>query len=286
MLTDLLYSWRELSKRPGITLTAIASLTLGIGATTAVFSVIYGLLANPYPYKDASRMVHLTALDEKGERSWLAISGPQLRVLRQNKSFESVGATWGTWNLTTTGEDLPEDVPSTQLTANSGIHFGVPALLGRTLLPSDSPDGQEPQPVILLSYLFWQRHYNADPNVVGRTIQLVHKNYTIIGVMPSRFTWEDAAVYVPLKISDDPNVQYSPLLKLKPGVTRVAANAELQPLFEQFSRETPLHFPKKFRIQLRGLNDHFEERIGPSLALQRMVLLRSIFFRRMQAVSI
>ena len=228
---------------------------------------MYGLLANPYPYQGAKRMIHLTVLNETGDRRWIDVTGPQLKALRQLKSFESVAASWGRWNLTTTDEDLPEDVWSTQLTANSGSHFGVPALLGRTLIPSDAPDGQDPQPVVLLSYLFWQRHFNADPSVVGRRIQLVHKNYTIIGVLPSRFTWGDAAVYLPLKISNDSSIDYDPLLKLKPGVTFAAANAELQPLLEQFAKETPTHFPKKFRVQVRGLNEQFEEHLGHSLFL-------------------
>ncbi len=267
MLQDLRYSWREFCKKPGLVLTAITSLTLGIGATTAVFSVIYGLLANPYPYQGANRMIHLTVLNESGDRQWIGVTGPQYKALRELKIFESVAATWGTWNLTTTDEDLPEDVPSVQLTANSGNHFGVPALLGRTLIPSDAPDGQDPQPVVVLSYLFWQRHFNSDPNVVGRRIQLVHKNYTIVGVLPSRFTWQDAAVYLPLKISNDANINYNPLVKLKPGVTFAAANAQLQPLLEQFAKETPAHFPKKFRVQVRGLNEQFEEKLGRSLVL-------------------
>src|SRR5215472_2193196 len=267
VLQDLRYSWRELAKRPGFAVTAIVSLALGIGATTAVFSVIYGLLANPYPYKDADRMAHLTVIDETGNRRWIALTGPQIRVFRQQKCFESVAASWGTWNLTTTDEDLPEDVPSTQFTSNAGIHFGVPALLGRTFIPSDAPDGQDPASVVVLSYRFWQRHFNGDPGVIGRRIQLVHKNYTIIGVLPARFTWEDAAVYLPLKLSSDSNINYGPLLKLRPGVTRVAANAELQPVLEQFAKETPRQFPKKFRVQLRGLNEQFEERVGRSLAL-------------------
>src|SRR5580658_10757144 len=205
MLQDLRLVLRELRKKPSLALTAILSLTLGIGATTAVFSVIYGLLANPYPYQGADRMIHLTVVNESGDTRWIGVTGPQLKVLRSAKCLESVAASWGTWNLTTTDEDLPQDVPSVQLTSNAGSHFGVPALLGRTLIPSDAPDGQDPQPVVVLSYLFWQRHYNADPGVVGRRIQLVHTNYTIIGVLPSRFTWEDAAVYLPLKITNDSN---------------------------------------------------------------------------------
>lgn len=267
MLQDLRFSFRELRKRPGLALTAIISLALGIGATTAVFSVIYGLLVNPYPYKGADRMIHLVVLNERGDDWWPGVTGPQLRLLQQARCFESVAASWGTWNLTTTDEDLPEDVPSVQLTGNAGIHFGVPALFGRMILPSDAPDGQDPQPVVDLSYKFWQRHFNGDPSVVGRTLQLVHQNYKIIGVLPSRFTWEDADVYLPLKITNDPSRTYGPLLRLKPGVTYAAANAELQPLLEQFAKETPDHFPKKFRVHVVGFNEQFVKRLGPSLAL-------------------
>ena len=267
VLQDLRYSWRELCKRPGLALTAITSLTLGIGATTAVFSVIYGLLANPYPYQGANRMVHLTVMPERGDTRWIGVTGPQLKALRQVKSFESVAASWGTWNLTTTDEDLPEDVPSSPAHRECRESFRRSRAAGPHLIPSDAPDGQDPQPVVVLSYLFWQRHFNADPSVVGRRIQLIHKNYTIIGVLPSRFTWEDAAVYLPLKISNDANIDYSPLFKLKPGVTYAAANAELQPLLEQFAKETPTHFPKKFRVQVKGLNEQFEEHLGRSLFL-------------------
>ena len=248
-------------------LTAVFSLALGIAATTSIFSVIYGLLANPYPYAHSDRMIHLTVINERGDTRWISLTGPQLRVLRQARCLESVAASWGTWNLTTTDEDLPEDVPSTQLSGNAGAHFGVPALLGRTLIPSDAPDGQDPQPVVVLSYLFWQRHFNSDPAVIGRNLQLVHKNYTIVGVLPPRFTWDDAAVYLPLKLTNDSTISYGPLLRLRPGITHAAANAELQPLLDQFARETPTHFPKKFRVQVKGLNEQFEEHLGHPLSL-------------------
>src|SRR5882724_5707830 len=267
MLQDLRFSCRELRKKPGLAFTAIISLTLGIGATTAVFSVIYGLLVNPFPYKDADRMIHLTVVNEAGDDRWVGVTGPQLKYLRQARCVESAAASWGTWNLTTTDEDLPQDVPSVQLTANAGTHFGVPALLGRTLIPSDAPDGLDPQPVVVPSYLFWQRHFNADPTAIGRNLQLVHKNYTIVGVLPSRFTWEDADVYLPLKITNDASIDYSPLVRLKPGVTHAAANAELQPLLEQFAKESPTHFPKKFRVRVKGLNQQYVEQLGHSLFL-------------------
>lgn len=258
---------REFRRKPGLALTAIISLALGIGATTAVFSVIYGLLANPFPYQGAGRMIHLVVVKESGDEWWVGVTGPQLKLLRQARCVESVAATWGTWNLTTTDEDLPQDVPSVQLTGNTGSHFGVPALLGRYLIPSDAPEGRDPEPVVVLSYLFWERHFNSDSSVIGRTLQLVHKNYTIVGVLPPRFTWEDADVYLPLKITNDASITLAPLIRLKPGVTRAAANAELQPLLEQFAKETPSHFPKKFRVRVKGLNDQFVEHLGQSLFL-------------------
>src|SRR6516225_4434206 len=267
MLRDVRFSCRELLKRPGLAITAIISLTLGIGATTAVFSVIYGLLVNPFPYQGADRMINLTVLNAAGNRRFVGVTGPQLALLREARCVDSLAASWGTWNLTTTDEDLPEDVPSVQLTANAGTYFGVPALLGRTMVPSDAPEGQDPQPVVVLSYLFWQRHFNSDPTVVGRTLQLVHKNYTIIGVLPPRFTWNDADVYLPLKVTNDTSAVFAPLIKLKPGTTYAAANAELQPLLEQFAKETPSHFPRTFRVQVRGINERYVEHLGRSLFL-------------------
>ena len=127
-------------------------------------------------------MVHLVLLNERGEDWWPGITGPQLKLLSQAQCVENAAATFGTWNLTTTDEELPEDVPSVNMTSNAGSYFGVPALLGRTLIPSDAPEGQDPQPVAVLSYSFWQRHFNGDSAVVGRTIQLVQKTYTIVGV--------------------------------------------------------------------------------------------------------
>ena len=171
MRQDLLFSLREMRKQPSLAVTAILSLTLGIGATTAVFSVIYALLVNPYPYLGANRMVEGTLVNENGNLRGFGLTRSQLKALSQAGCIDSVAGTWGTWNLTTTDEDLPQDVPSTQLSGNAGAYFGVPALLGRTISLSDAPDGQDPQSVVLLSFKFWRRHFNSDPTVIGRNLQ-------------------------------------------------------------------------------------------------------------------
>jgi len=255
-----------LLKNPGFAIVAILSLALGIGATTAVFSVVYGVLANPYPYANSDRMVHLLVRDADDHRRYVNLNGQQLQQLRQAASVESSAAMEG-WELTTTEGDLPENVHGVYLTSNSFVHFGVPTLVGRGLLPSDAPEGQDPENVAVLGYQFWQRHYGGDPDIVGKNIQLVHKSYSIVGVVRPRFTWGDGEVYLPLKLTADPVRTYFPMIRLKPGVTRTAANAEFQSLVEQFAKQTPTHFPEHFRVAIEGLNDHFVADIGGTLSL-------------------
>jgi len=267
LLQDLRYGLRQLRKSPGFTATAIMSLALGIGATTAVFSVVYAVLLDPYPYVDSGRMIHLIAKTKAGEERWLVLTGPQYQQVLKAKSVDEAIAE-DQRNLTITGRELPEDVQAVYFTGDGFNHFGVPPLLGRTLIPGDAPEGQDPQPVAVLGYKFWQRHYNGDHDVLGKTIQLDHKNYTIVGVAQPRFTWGDGDVYLPLKLSSDPSHAYQVDTKLKPGVSRAAANAEFQSLFEQFARETPKHFPSDgFRMAIQGLNDHFVDRLGKTLVL-------------------
>lgn len=267
MLQDLRYCFRQLLKTPGFTLTAIVSLTLGIGATTAVFSVIYAILMNPYPYKAADRMAHMRLIDEAGHENGFGLTAGQWQLIRKSPVIEDAFAS-DSWSLTVTGRDLPEDVQADYFTSNAFRFFGVPAALGRGLLPSDAIDGQDPQPVVVLSYKFWQRHFGSDPGTVGHTLQLVRKTYTVVGVAAPRFTWDDADVYVPLKVSQDPSRAYYVGIRIKPGITRKAAGAALQPLLEQFAKDSPKHFPHgHFQLRLVGLNDDFEKQLGGTLYL-------------------
>src|SRR5262249_1342752 len=149
------------------------------------------------------------------------------------------------WNLTITGSDLPEDVQAAYLSSNGFNFLGVPALLGRGLQPSDAVAGQDPSPVAVLGYKFGQRHFNAVHSVIGKTIQMVRKNYTIVGIASPRFTWGDADVYLPLKVTQDQVRAYYAGVRLKPGVTIAQADSALQTLIDQFRKETPSHFPQQ-----------------------------------------
>ena len=263
---DVVFVFRQMKKNPGFALTGIVSLALGIGATTAVFSVVYAVLMNPYPYRDPNGLAYLVLRDKAGNDRGMGFSASQIRDLRKVDAIQSI-LPMNDWNLTTTDSDLPEDVQAIYLTANGMAHLGVPPLLGRGFILADAPDGQDPQPVVVLGYKFWQRRYAGRSDIVGRTLQLVHKTYTIIGVMPPRFTWQGGDVYLPLKLGDDQSQRYFISLRLKPGVAYERADAELQPIIERFARDTPERFPTTFRVRIQGLNDWVVRNIGGSLNL-------------------
>jgi predicted permease len=263
---DVAFTFRQLRKNPGFTLTAILSLALGISATTAVFSVVYAVLVNPYPYRDPDRLVYIQLRDKAGNERGMGYSAAQVRQLQQVDAVESVIPMNG-WSLTTTDSDLPEDVEAIYIGLKGMAPLGVPPLAGRTLIQSDAPEGQAPEPVIVLGYKFWQKHYGGRADVIGRTLQLVHKTYTIVGIMPPRFTWQGGEVYLPLKLTSDQNQYYFLDLRLKPGISYERAGAELQPVLEQFAREKPERYPQGFRVRVAGLNDWVSRNMGGSLKL-------------------
>jgi putative ABC transport system permease protein len=273
-LKELGYTLRQLRKTPAFTLTTVMSLALSIGATTAMFSLIYAVLIHPYPYAGADRIVNPRLKDltpgagphRLMVQDWFSVTGPQLRQLQKANAVEDVvGFTGDDEELT--GEELPEDVGVQYVTSNAAHFFGVPPLLGRQIMPFDAPDGRPPQPVAVLTYKFWQRHYNSDPNVIGRKLELSQKPYTIVGVMPPRFTFGARDLFVPLALTNDPQQIFLPYIKLKPGVTYSAANAEFQALLEQFAKETPRHFPKVFRVQVQELIGPVVNFMGRTLAV-------------------
>ena len=266
LVQDVRYALRQLVKSPGFALTAVISLAMGIGATTAVFSVIYGALMSPFPFRAANRIVRLTLRQQDGGIADPDFTGEEIRELRQLDAVESL-LVMDYHPMTITGRELPDNVAAVGLISTGFADLGVPPLLGRGIGPADAVGGQEPQPVVVLSYEFWRKQFLSDPEVLGKTLQLDHTNYTIIGVAAPRFKWYNADVYLPLKVTRDPGTVYMLDLRLKPGVTLAAANSQLQPLVEEFARQSPKRFRQHFRVQVEGLNAWVIRKVGGTLYL-------------------
>jgi predicted permease len=272
---DLRYGLRALGRNPGFAAVAVLSLALGIGATTAMFSLIYAVLLHPFPYADADRIVNPVVVNEQrpDEPRWFATMKPQFETLRKARSIESLLGFAGA-NMEITGGALPEDVIGAYLTGNAGSFFGVHALLGRGIEPSD--DQGSGQHIAVLNYKFWQRHYGGDPHVVGRTLELDHAPYTIVGVMPRTFAFNDTTgvgdIYLPRSLLQDTvnppvTAPYIPWIKLKPHVSPAVADAELNAIVRQFAKENPNHFPEKWHLQLQPIIVPFEQTTGRALML-------------------
>ncbi len=267
LLQDLRFTTRQLLKNKSFTLTAILSLALGIGAATAVFSVVYGVLIDPYPYKDAKRMVHVELFDKDGRQMGLVFNtGAELNDLKQAKCVDEIFMQGGNTVTMTGSGQIPVSVQLGEYTLNVFEYMGVPPLLGRQFNSADITDGKA-SPVAVLSYLFWKKQFNASRDVLGKTIELDHKLYTIIGVAAPRFTWGDSDVYVPYTPTGDPHDYRNSFIKLKPGVTLEAANAELQPIVLSFKDRDPKNYAPVVRTKTVTLNEQVLGQFSGTLML-------------------
>jgi predicted permease len=265
LLQDVRFALRQFRKTPGFVVTAILSLMLGIGATTAIFSVVYGVLLDPYPYKANDRMVHIQLNDKHSERGGLIIvSGSGAQALRKIPSIEDFFLQQG-GQQNMTGDQVPVSVNVGLYSTNLFDFMGVPPLLGREFSPADAPGGN-PAPVAVLSYLFWQRQFGASHDVLGKSIELDHKLYTVIGVVPPRFTWGDSDVYLPAVPSADPHDYWLSFVRLKPGTKFPVAEAQLQPLVDQFSRDDN-NYPKDRKVKIVSLNEEVLGKFAGTLTL-------------------
>jgi len=263
LVQDLRYAFRQFLKSPGFAISAVLSLMLGIGATTAIFSVIYGVLLDPYPYKDANRMVHVELRDKNGRGPLLIVNGTQAQEVLKASSVDDAFLQDGKQeNLT--GEKFPVSVNVGLYSPNMFDYMGVPPLLGREFTPADAPGGN-PAPVAVLSYLFWQRQYGASHDVIGKSIELDHTPYTVIGVVPPRFTWGDSDVYLPAIPSADPHYYWNSFVKLKPRTKYPAAQAEMQLLVDRFAKEDPKNYPQDRRVKVVSLNEEVLGRFAGTL---------------------
>jgi predicted permease len=255
LLTDLRFTARLFSRSPGFSVVAILSFALGIGASSAIFSLIQAVLIDPFPYRDANTILSPTFSSRAGAnqgRIWYTI--PDYLALRQSARTIADAFLADNTVLVTTG-GFAERVKAIAFSPNTFDFLGVPALLGRTFRPGDIPAPQAPPRLAVISYLFWQRHFSADPGIPGKSLELNHQLYTILGVMPPRFAWSDADIYVPLAMAPDSRKAIPMMLRARPAFSLEAVNAELQTFTEGFARQSPTLYPREFHLHVQRLND-------------------------------
>src|SRR6266481_4031943 len=265
LLQDLRYAFRQIRKSPGFAFTALLSLTLGIGATTAIFSVVYGVLLDPYPYRNPERMVHVEMRDKSDRGDLLFVNGTEYQELLQASSIDDVFLMIQR-QATLTGRQFPISVRVGQYSSNLFTYMGVPPAVGRGFTPSDAPGGKV-SPVAVLSYVLWQQQFGGNRNLVGQTIELDHALYSVIGVAAPRFTWGDSDVYVPATPTADPHDYWMSFIKLKPGVKHGAAAAELQVLLDRFTKDDPRDFRRDRKVAIVTLNEEVLGRFSGTLVL-------------------
>jgi putative ABC transport system permease protein len=277
---DLRYGVRMSMKQPGFTLIAVIALSLGIGANTAIFSVVNAVLLRPLPYQDPDRLVVLWETHPqivlRDERS--NVSPANFIDWRdQSRVFEQVAALGGQrgFNLTTGGE--PERIQGARVSVSLFSLLGVQPYLGRSFLPEEDQASQSR--VVLLSHGLWQRRFGSDPGIIGKTLSLNLRSYTVVGVMPREFNFpEEVEVWTPMAFSADErktrDFHYlNVIARLKPGVTLLQAQAEMSTLASRLEQQYPGSNAKR-SVQLASLHEHLVGKV--KLAL--LVLLGAVVF--------
>lgn len=269
---DVRYALRSLARDRRSALLAILALGLGIGAATVIFSAVYGVILDTFPYKNSGRLVSFSFHDatQAGEYGREFLSIPEFLDFRQqNHVFEDMSGGFGGFAgskfLYTTGTSTMQ-LDGGYLSANTFEFFGVPPLLGRWPTPDDAKAGATP--VFAMSYKLWTQQFNRDPKIVGQTFTLNGVARTLVAIMPPRFRpgWDDVWITFPLDRSltaADPVFRDAfvwPMARLKPGVNVEAAAADLDVVAHQLAKVYPDFYPKQFRVTARTLSDRV---LGP-----------------------
>ncbi|HKP13814.1 MAG TPA: ABC transporter permease, partial [Blastocatellia bacterium] len=245
-LQDLRYALRVLGKAPGFTAVAVLTLAFGIGANTAIFSVVNAVLLRPLPYAEADRLVWLSERHEEIAARW--VSYPNfLDWQSRSKSFEAMAAIRG-WQMTLTGSGEAQAINARLVTADYLRVMRVQPLLGRDFSPEEDRFGS-PR-VAVLSHSFWQSQFGGDPGVVGRDVMLDSQPFRIIGVTPPEFQHQGPpALWVLTEQLAEPNSGWSQrdnrmagfvVARLNPGVTLAQARAEMKSVEEDLIRQYPM----------------------------------------------
>ncbi|MBV8898446.1 MAG: ABC transporter permease [Acidobacteriaceae bacterium] len=257
---DLTFGAHVLRANVGFTAMAVLTLALGIGATTAIFSVIDNVLLEPFPYAHQQRLYSLVLHDQASSEPGGRTVFPATEFLdyqQQNRVFEDVMGVAINRALWTTGGP-PESVNAPLITANAFQFLGVPPLLGRAASAADASPGSAP--VCVMSYSFWRSRFGGDAHVVGQSLTLDGTPRTVIGVMPPRFVFWSADVWIPVQLARGqagfPQPWFYMLGRLRPGVTLKTADRQLQMLAERMAiKYRPDLYPSRFDLTLQSFAD-------------------------------
>ncbi|MFL6213550.1 MAG: ABC transporter permease [Blastocatellia bacterium] len=244
---DLRFATRTLVKKPGFTFVLVLALALGIGANTAIFSVVNAVLLRPLPYKDAERLVWIWETNPKNDIAQESASPPNYNDWKaQNQSFEEMGAFVNT-RMTLTGSGEPERYNAAYVTTGFFEVLGVPPQIGRTFTPDeDKPNSAN---VIVLSYGLWQRRFGGDPGIIGNAITINGRPFTVVGIMPAEFKHprpeanRQAEMWTPLQVDYAKAGRRGDYLgviaRLKPGAAIEQARAEMTTIAAHLEQQYP-----------------------------------------------
>jgi putative ABC transport system permease protein len=254
MWQDLRYAIRTLIKNTGFTLAAIGTLALGIGANAAIFSLVYGVLLRPLPYRDGARLVVLHQEAARADLHDIPFSAKEIFDYRDLSHTLDAVVEHHTMNFLLLGPDSAERVNTAVVSANFFDVLGVKPMLGRTFVAADENHGADA--VLILSYEYWKGRYGGDPNIVGRVFQMNNRPHTVIGVLPPIPQYPVSNdVYMPTSqcpfrsspafIANRTSRMMTAFGRVKPGVTLAAARADLSTLASQIAQANPDAYPAK-----------------------------------------
>ncbi|MGH9938700.1 MAG: ABC transporter permease, partial [Blastocatellia bacterium] len=288
---DLRSGARMLVKNPGFALIAIITLALGIGANTAIFSVVNAVLLRPLPYEHPERLVLVWEHFLRQGLAQIPVSASEFTDYRdQNRVFERIAA-FNTVDYNLTGADTPERLPGAVVSASVFPLLGVKPLLGRTFTDGENQSGSDN--VVVVSHGLWRRRFGADPNFVGKTLTLDGRSYTVVGVMPQGFqfpmslfgvkgvTFTQPAelwtpvVFTPRQLKIRGSRAYGVIGRLKPNVTLAQANADAQSIANRMLQQYPNSYtPEGWGASVVSLHDQVVGKMRPAL----LVLLGAVGF--------
>src|SRR5262245_4031383 len=272
---DLRQGARSLFKQPTFTIVAVVTLALGVGANTAIFSVVHAVLLQSLPYPDADRLVMVWETRRSNPSGQNVINmGNFFDWKEQNRVFEDMAA-FGGASVNLTGDGEPEKIPSQIATANLFNVLGVNPIMGRTFAPEEGKPGQPG--VAVISFGLWQRRFGGDPRIIGRKLNLSGAETTVIGVMPAGFNWhvnassittKMAEIWLPWQIEEQNRPRRGrgamAVARIKPGFSLEQAQAEMSAIHDRIAQQYP-EFNANWTVNLVPLRAQFAGKIRLAL---------------------